>query len=435
MNVRELLVKNVAPAMLEIMQKAGETGQRLGCRVYAAGGIVRDILLGAKNLDLDLVVEGDGIALARGLAGLYGARVRIHERFGTAQILFDRFKVDVATARVEFYAHPGALPRVENSTLRQDLYRRDFTINALAIALNGEQSGELIDYFGGRADLSAGLVRVLHNLSFIEDPTRILRAVRFEQRYGFQIEAHTKKLLAGAVRRRVFARVSNERIWEELKHILAEPKAGEMLARLHELRVWPDLFPGVAYPEVAPALKKLRGARELLRSWGFARPGEQGQNYILAVTYLLSGEEAKKLCAKYRFNKRQTEKVTKTVLHWREIIARLREAKGEEPGPAGAGASARLLAAVPREAYPLLLALLAGPAEQELFRRALVLVRDSRPRVDGKFIQSLGYRPGPVFREALNAVRQARLEGRLATKEAEMEFVREYLRQKTGLDE
>ncbi|MEW5899656.1 MAG: polynucleotide adenylyltransferase, partial [Bacillota bacterium] len=172
----------------------------------------------------------------------------------------------------------------------------------------------------------------------------------------------------------------------------------------------------------------------LLRSWGFAQPGEQWLNYILAVTYLLSIEDAGKLCAKYHLNKRQTEKVTKTVLHWREIIARLREGEEEKLGPEDAGVLARLLLTVPREAYPLLLALLTGPREQERFRRVLALVRDSRPRVDGEFIKSLGYRPGPVFREALDAVWQARLEGRLATKEAEMEFVKEYLRQKAVSD-
>ncbi|MEW6276099.1 MAG: CBS domain-containing protein [Bacillota bacterium] len=431
-NIRELLVKNVAPLMLEIMQKAGETAQRLGCRVYAAGGVVRDILLGAENLDLDLVVEGDAIALARALGGFYGVRVRAHEQFGTAEVVFDRFKVDVATARVEFYEYPAALPQVESSSLRQDLYRRDFTINAMAVALNGERFGELIDYFGGRQDLADGLVRVLYNLSFIEDPTRILRAVRFEQRYGFQIEAQTKKFLAEAVRQRVLTRVSNERIWEELKHILAEPKAGEMLARLQELQIWPDLFPGVAYPEVAPALKKLRGSRELLRSWGFPHPGEPWLVSFLAVVHPASLADAANLSAKYHLNRRQAEKVTKTLLHWREIVARIREGEGE--GREDAGALARLLLAVPRESYPLLLALLAEPREQERFRRILALVRDSRPHVGGEFIKSLGYRPGPVFREVLDAVRQARLEGRIKTKEAEMEFVKEYLRQKAGLD-
>ncbi len=426
-NVKELIKKNVAPVLLEIMQKAGEVGQEMGCQVFAAGGIVRDILLGAQNLDLDLVVEGDGIALARALGEIYGARVRAHEHFGTAEIVFDHFKVDVATARVEFYEYPAALPQVESSTLRQDLYRRDFTINAMAVALNGDRFGDLIDYFGGRQDLADGLVRVLYNLSFIEDPTRILRAVRFEQRYDFQMEEQTKKFLQEAVRQRVLNRVSNERIWEELKHILTEPKAGAMLGRLFDLQVWPDIFPGVAYEEVEHVLKSLQDSREFLRSRGFVNLGEQWLSYFIAILYNTHLEEAEKLCARYHLNKRHTEKVTRTILYWREVIGgNWRERAGD---------LGRLMLALPKESYPLLFTLLTEEGQRERFHEVLAHIRDSRPKVNGEFIKSLGCRPGPIFREVLDAVWQARLEGRVKTKEEEMDFIKEYLRQKEALGE
>jgi tRNA nucleotidyltransferase (CCA-adding enzyme) len=421
-NIKELMKKTVLPVIWEIMQKAGDAGREFGYQVYATGGIVRDILLGVESLDLDLVVEGDGIALARVLGSFYGQRVRAYEHFGTAEVVFERLKVDVATARVEFYEYPAALPRVKSSTLRHDLSRRDFTINAMAIALNGERFGELIDYFGGRQDLAHGLVRVLYKQSFIDDPTRILRAVRFEQRYDFQLEAQTKKFLWEAVRQRVLNRVSNERVWEELKHLFAEQKAGGMLARLNELKVWPALFPGVVYEEVASVLEKLPASRKLLRKWDFSNLGEPWLIYLIAILYNTEHRKAERLCAKYRLSKKQADKVSKTILRWREVIALDWSEQADN--------LARMLLFVPKEAYPLLLALLEGEGKQKRFCQVLALIRDSRPKVGGEFIKSLGYRPGPVFREVLEAAWQARLEGRVKTKEEEMNFIQEYLRQK-----
>ncbi len=157
------------------------------------GGFVRDLFLGIKNYDLDIVVEGEGIKFARELGKDLGGRVRSHEKFGTAiVILADGFKIDVATARREFYEYPAAFPKVELSSIKKDLYRRDFTINAMAIQLNQKYFGKLIDFFGGQRDLRKGIVRVLYNLSFVEDPARIIRAIRFEQRYNFKMDRTTE---------------------------------------------------------------------------------------------------------------------------------------------------------------------------------------------------------------------------------------------------
>lgn len=428
-NVKELMKKNVSPVLFGIMEEAGQTGREMGYGVYAAGGLVRDIFLGVENFDLDLVVEGDGIALARALGGRYGAKVRAHEQFGTAEIVFPGFKVDVATARLEFYAYPAALPQVESSTLHQDLYRRDFTINAMAIALNGDRFGDLIDYFGGRQDLADGLVRVLYNLSFIEDPTRILRAVRFAGRYGFRLEEQTENFLWEAVRRRVLNRVSSERIWEEIKRILKEEKAALMLARLYELQLFSDLFPEVDYLSAEPVLKNLPAALKDLQGWGiaFAYPDEKWLCYFLALVHRTPAAGAKALCEKYHFSKRTTEKVEKVVSFWPEMVGRM----GKESLPG----LARLLMGIPGEAYPALLTIAKEKGEEEIFREALFLIRESRPRLGGEFIKSLGCRPGPVYREVLDAVWQARLEGRIKTKEEEMDFVREYLRKSAGRQE
>ena len=181
------------PAWLHALAVAG---------AYLVGGTVRDILLGEPNFDVDVAVEGDAVAFAEALAQALDGRVRAHRKFGTAVVLYGddgRGRVDVVTARTEFYDAPAALPTIEHATIREDLHRRDFTINAMAVSLKGEDFGRLVDPFGGRRDLERRTIRVLHNLSFIDDPTRIFRAVRYESRLGFAMNEHTQRLARGTV--------------------------------------------------------------------------------------------------------------------------------------------------------------------------------------------------------------------------------------------
>jgi len=192
--------------LLDLLKRASELAQEMGYPLYVVGGFVRDLLLGEPTLDMDLVVEGDAIKLARRLGKGVGARTRSHKRFGTAKVILEgreaEFGVpslDFAAARLEFYAHSAALPEVERSSIKADLHRRDFTINTLAIRLDSDHYGQLLDFYGGEQDLKDGLIRVLHSLSLIEDPTRIMRAARFEQRLGFTIEERTAELIEDAL--------------------------------------------------------------------------------------------------------------------------------------------------------------------------------------------------------------------------------------------
>ena len=220
---------------------------------------MRDLLLNRENRDLDLVVEGDGPHFARLLAAELGGRVRVHEAFMTAVVVDrDELHIDVATARSEFYRAPAALPEVQTSPLRQDLFRRDFTINALAVCLGPEPSPELIDYFGGRRDLENGLLRVLHSLSFIDDPTRVLRAVRLGLRLGFEISPETLHLVEVALGEGVFSRLSGSRLRDELILLLDDPAlAVRGLERLAGL--------GVLQAALAPALDLDETDRDRLR--------------------------------------------------------------------------------------------------------------------------------------------------------------------------
>ncbi len=208
-----MIGKRLPAAAIALLRELGKTGDELGLPVYAVGGFVRDLLLGVKNLDMDVTVEGDGIFFAERFAATHGCRVRSHHKFGTAVVIFpDGNKIDVASTRLEYYESPGMLPTVERSSLRHDLYRRDFTINTLAFCINNHCFGRLTDFFGGQQDLQDSVVRVLHNLSFVEDPTRVFRAIRFEQRLGFNIAPHTENLIRNAVRMNVLERVGGKRL-------------------------------------------------------------------------------------------------------------------------------------------------------------------------------------------------------------------------------
>lgn len=223
--------------VLAILQQTGQAADRQGLTAYVVGGFVRDIFLKRKNFDVDIVVEGDAMVFAQSLAKGQKAEVKIYKEFGTATLVYlDGLRVDFATARKEIYQRSGALPTVSPGSIRDDLFRRDFTINALAAVVNKSRFGELVDLFEGLKDLEKRQVRVLHSKSFMDDPTRILRAVRFEQRFNFKIEPQTLSLLASAIENGCVRQVTLSRYFEEFKKILKEPFPVKSIKRLHGLR-------------------------------------------------------------------------------------------------------------------------------------------------------------------------------------------------------
>ncbi len=422
-NIRELMYRGLSPEYMEVMERAGEIASSLGYKIYAAGGIVRDLLLGMDCSDIDLVVEGDGIELARKLGKEFGGRVRVHPKFFTATVYFQNGRqVDVATARVEFYQYPAALPQIETSSLHQDLYRRDFTVNAMAVSLNKDDFGYIVDYFGGREDLEQGLLRVLHNLSFVEDPTRLLRGIRFEKRYNITLEPQTLKLAKEAVRSNMLARVSKERVWEELKYILLEPRPSSVLSRLSELQLWDSLFTGVSYKEIKDVLDDLHRSVKVLRSWDLAEPDEPWMVYFIAVLHRTDWETARTICIRYNLNKRQVEKVAAALNGWKSAVEGL-----GGPGDHSTSELARRVMAVPRECYPLILTYFSNNTARRRFRQVLNAICYDKPSINGKDLRSLGFKPGPPFKKALDALWQARLDGVVRTREEELCYAKEYL--------
>ena len=239
--------------------------------VYLVGGSVRDILLGEPNFDVDVVVEGDAIALARALAEELDGRVRAHKQFGTAVVLYgEDERVDVVTARSESYHAPAVLPTVEPGSIDDDLHRRDFTINAMAVSLKGENLGQLVDPFGGRDDLEAGRIRILHDRSFVDDPTRILRAIRYEDRYGFRMDDETVRLARECIETGHVGDLSGARLRDELEALLEEGDVSHAIPRLAELGAQKEIHPHVVADE--EAVRLFDRLRELNQRYGLGIP-------------------------------------------------------------------------------------------------------------------------------------------------------------------
>ncbi len=416
--------------LLGLLQRASDLAQEMGYPLYVVGGFVRDLLLGEPTLDMDLVVEGGAIQLARRLGRQVGARTRSHRRFGTAKVILEgreaEFGVpslDFATARMEFYAHSAALPEVERSSIKADLHRRDFTINTLAIRLDSGHYGQLFDFYGGEQDLKEGLIRVLHSLSFIEDPTRIMRAARFEQRLGFTIEPRTAELIDNALP--MLSRVTGERIRHELYLILCEREPERVLCRLDGLEALGRIHPRLACVEDAWDLfEKLRqtvadGAWEL-------QPEENGQPapalYLALFTYHLSRSELEAL-ADYL-------KIFRDDLTLLRQVVDLREG---EPELAQPDLSNREIYALLRYSSTSARVIHWLCTDSERVRARLwryeTELRHVQPEVDGEYLMSLGLRPSPLFSKLLNAVRDARLDGEARTVDEEKALIARLLEQ------
>jgi tRNA nucleotidyltransferase (CCA-adding enzyme) len=358
------------------------------------------------------VVEGDGIAFAEALAATVAGRSHPHAPFLTSVVtLPDGHKVDVASARTEFYRTPAALPEVSTSLIRQDLYRRDFTINALAVALAGDRPGELVDFFGGRKDLQRGDIRVLHSLSFIDDPTRAIRAVRYARRLGFAIAPDTRNLIATAIRERVFDRLSGQRLRRELQHILEEPHPTPSLAMLAELGLLPAISPDLVWNEEVRrfllevegqlAWYRLEGLGRAPEPWflylgGMALHGAPGCERRLGERLQLGGELDRRLAA------------------LPGGVAQVRRAA--EPGLARSGRVALV------EPYPAEVVLLAmAGLELEQRRRVADAVEAAvrvRPAVSGSELVAAGVEPGPHVGIALRRTRDALVDGAIAGQQA-----------------
>jgi tRNA nucleotidyltransferase (CCA-adding enzyme) len=425
--------------LLALIRSIGAEAATLRYELYFVGGIVRDLLLHHPITDVDLVVEGDAIQLAQQLARQYGGEIRTHRRFGTAKwllppALWEAFKadprppapdrpplaahcplpafIDLVTARTEFYTEPTALPAVEWSSIKQDLHRRDFTINTLAIRLDPSRWGELLDFYGGQADLQNGVLRVLHSLSFVDDPTRILRAARFEARLGFHLDPRSEALIAEALP--LLSKITGGRIRHELDLIFREAQPEAALARLGALG---------ALKAIDPALQAdgwLRTRCQRVRAQlnaAFWELDSNDQTFLRWALFL------------YPLEAEALHRVSRRLMlprPYSEQLAQLPELRAALAALPSAGTPSRVVALL-EELPPRLLAVgwVASDERevQETLARYWRAWRHVHPTLTGDDLRRLGLTPGPHFKAILAALRDARLDGQIQTVEEEQALV------------
>ena len=418
--VKRLLATALPRRVAELLKKIGEIAAEHKYQAFVVGGFVRDLLLGVENLDLDIVIEGSGIDFAQHLVKILGGRVRTHEQFATAVVtLPDDFKIDIATARTEFYEFPAALPKVSSSSIKEDLYRRDFTINAMAIRLDPAHFGELLDFFGGWKDLKNKRIRVLYNLSFVEDPTRIFRAIRFEQRYHFRMDKDTEKFIQNAITHDLFERLTDERLREEIILILSEDNPWLATERLRQFDLLRYIHPKVILPETAENMfKEAQDNLFLFTLPLLDRQVSRWLVYFLLLIDHLTKAETGELINRFRFTREESQVLLLAKAPDKEILDQIsREAKV----PASLMYDYFIAAPVEVLLYQMV------KTRSRLFKKrtADFLNKLSRIKlaINGDDLRALGYTPGPLFREILRDLLKARLDGRLKTRAEEIQFV------------
>ena len=422
-NVKKFLKERLTKRLCELLANLGKTAEEAGCSAFVVGGFVRDLFLYHRNEDVDIVVEGDGIAFARQFAAMTGARIHSHEKFGTAVIILpDGFKVDVASARLEYYRAPASLPEVEMSSIKLDLFRRDFTINTLAIHLNPDRFGTLIDFFSALRDIKERAIRVLHNLSFVEDPTRVFRAIRFEQRFGFSIGKLTAGLIENAVRMDFFRRLSGRRVFSELKLILEEEAPSAALRRMQDFGLMRVVHPGLQLTEERmesfDSVQKVISWHDLLfldesyMKWAV---------YFLALIRPCDRATTAEICGRFELPPRNRGLFVKERFKAEKCLRDL-----ERKLPAKSSTLYRRLAPFRTE---LILYMMASTRHNRVIRdisRYYTRLRNVRPTISGRDLKQMGLTPGPIYREILQKVLDAKLNGRLRSREEELAFARDY---------
>ncbi|PKL49623.1 MAG: hypothetical protein CVV37_07575 [Nitrospira bacterium HGW-Nitrospira-1] len=415
-NLSTLLKDRFPEKVYALLRTAGEAADKMGVNVYLVGGSVRDLLLGQANLDIDLVIEGDGILFAKELCARLHVRSRSHPRFGTAQIIHDGLKLDIATARTEYYESPAALPKVETSSIKKDLYRRDFTINTLAIKLNRKDFGTLIDFFGGQRDLKEKTVRVLHNLSYVEDPTRAFRAVRFAERFGFKLSKHTANLIKSAIKMNLFERLSGSRLYEELLIAFNETNPVKTLKRLSDYDLLKVIHKNLIFDENLQA--RLSSMYETLAWYNLLyleEKAEAGVLYLMALLSHLSDSDRGEALGRLAAPSKLRGIILKSISEAGEILKKL-----PLHDPAGLY---HLLADVSIEIILFSMAITKDVHKKKDISHFLVDLKKIKPFLKGSDLKKLGIQQGPVYSLILKELLDEKLRGKLKSEEDEKNFV------------
>lgn len=495
-NIRSLLQERLPDTHFRLLELAGRLGDRLDVPVYAVGGFVRDILLGRPNLDLDVVVEGDGIAFARALADELGGRMRAHHKFKTAVVIFPAWesektrggngrpdatrdaaqdvtlnvlpatgisgatitppalpvagnasdeataeaahraaarpeqRIDVATARLEYYEYPAALPTVELSSIKMDLYRRDFTINAQAVQLNGAHFGRLVDFFGAQRDMKDKVIRVLHSLSFVEDPTRILRAIRFEKRYDFRIGAQCERLIKNALQLGMMDRLSGARLFHELKLIFDEKAPLPCIRRMEDFDILRLIHPLLKLnPAKMDVLTELERVLHWYRLLYLSPAPEPWMLYLLGLCGNGKYLDVAAVTDRLAFSRKVRQDFLTLRENVREVYNLLNLWMQRDGSMSGLN---NLLSPIAPEGILYLMARAKSEDARKHISYYLTRLRGETPDITGNDLLAMGIPAGPAYGRVLRRVLAAKLDGLARTRAAQLDLAHELLREETA---
>ncbi|NPA51772.1 MAG: CBS domain-containing protein [Aquificae bacterium] len=412
-NFKKQLNKYIPKEILDELVYIGKIAKKLNFRAYLVGGIVRDIILGKKNLDIDIIVEGDAITLVKEYAKSKGYSFYIFEEFMTGQVkLPNGVKFDFATARKESYEYPGAYPKVEKASIKEDLFRRDFTINTLAIEITEGNFGILLDYFNGLRDIKDRVIRVLHQLSFIEDPIRILRGLRFAGRLGFKLGKTTEKLLKLAVEQNILKTAPAGRINLELTLTFSEEKVIDIIILMSDYHVLHQLIPEFFLDEKREeVLVKLRDLMVSFKLF-FDTQIDKSSLYLLALMYHLPLDISYRFLEDYFFHK--AKPVFKEFYEKREILTSIPEKNSQLYS---------LIKTIKRD----VLIFLSAVSEIEISQRIIEILKKEQEKkfiISGKDLKDLGLEPSPLFKDIIEDVFKKFLDDEIKNKKEALDYIK-----------
>lgn len=422
MNCDLIMSKRLPKRIYNLLKKIGQLGDESKYNTYVVGGFVRDLMLEWENLDIDVVIEGDSKYFANLLAKAKNGKVKFYEQFGTATVLLSQeLKVDIATARTEIYERPGALPTVEPGTIEDDLKRRDFTINAMAIKLNEKEFGELIDPLDGESDLRKGIIRVLHNKSFQDDPTRIFRAIKYEQRYEFQLDKGTENLLKTAVKEDCLSTISNERLRNEIFLILSEEISYDVIVRMEQFELLKYIHPKISLSKKVLNLLDKIDMMELFQLVTLLMKNKDFGMPLLRLMAIVDG-----------LSEKEIEEVIKNLALNKEYAEAIIASKTKLPTAIRAISDKSVM---PSDIYKTfkdlpdqtaLFGVFKSPNEETMFKIiSYIITKDEKPLITGKDLKRLGYQEGPLYSEILEDVFYAQIDEKVSTKQEAIEYIQQ----------